>query len=224
MVKGMNRDVSVIIPTLNEEGSIRSVLADVLPAVGEVIVVDGHSNDKTAEIARAAGAKVFFDSKGKGSALRQGMALSKGSIVIMMDADGSHRLEELSGLISAIRSGSDACFGSRFMQGGGTGDMTLIRKAGNKFFVFLVNLFWGSSYSDLCYGYRGFSRNALQRLKLNCDGFGIETEISIQCAKKRLKVIETPSYEKPREYGKGKLRTARDGFKIFKTILGELLA
>jgi hypothetical protein len=112
--------------------------------------------------------------------------------------------------------------GSRFIQGGGTADMPWYRKLGNKIFVSMVNIFWGMNYSDMCYGYRSFRKSALKKLDLKTDGFGIETEISIKAAKKGLKVLEVPSFEKARLYGKGKLRTFSDGFKILKTIIKEL--
>ncbi len=224
--------VSIVIPTLNEEKNLGRVIKEIRKFFEsrrdlryEIIVVDGHSTDRTVEIARRLGCKVLFDELGKGSALRKGMKAARGSIVVTMDADLSHRAIELGMLIEAIKAGYDVAMGSRFIQGGGTEDMPWYRKLGNKFFVWLVNLIWGTKYSDLCYGYRSFNRRVLKALlpKLTCNGFGIETEISIKAAKLGLKCVEIPSFEKPRASGEGKLKTFRDGVSILRTILKELL-
>ena len=214
--------VSVVIPTLNEEKNLPKVLKEIKNRVNEIIVVDGYSKDKTVEVAKKFGVKVIFDDIGKGSALRKGMKAAKGDIVITMDADYSHKSSEIGLLIEGIKSGFDICMGSRFIQGGGTEDMPWYRYLGNKFFVTLVNLFWNMNYSDLCYGYRSFRKSCINKLGLESNGFGIETEIAIKAAKKKVKVLEVPSYEKVRNYGKGNLRTFSDGWLILKTILKEL--
>jgi len=222
--------ISIIIPTLNEEKNLPRVLRSIKNYMKnrnekyEIIVVDGYSKDNTVEIAKKFGAKVIFDDVGKGSALRKGMKVAKGDIIITMDADCSHRSSELGLLIEGIKAGYDVCMGSRFIQGGGTEDMPWYRKLGNKFFVFLVNLIWGMHYSDLCYGYRSFRRSCIKKLNLREDRFGIETEIAIKAAKKKLRVLEVPSFEKGRVAGEGKLKTFRDGFSILRTILRELVS
>jgi glycosyltransferase involved in cell wall biosynthesis len=216
--------VSIVIPTLNEEQNLQKVLRSIPKDIYEVIIVDGHSKDKTVEIAKKFGAKVVFDDKGKGSALRKGMKAAVGDIVIMMDADCSHKSSEIGLLTEGIKAGFDVCMGSRFIQGGGTEDMSWYREIGNKFFVFLVNLIWRMNYSDLCYGYRSFRKNCINKLDLKEDGFGIETEISIKAAKKKLRILEVPSYEKARDSGEGRLRTFNDGWQIFKTILREMIS
>lgn len=223
--------ISIVIPTLNEEKNLPIVLKEIQNFFKrrkehnyEIIVVDGFSTDKTVEIAKKFGAKILYDNVGKGSALRKGMKVAKGDIIITMDADCSHAGYELGLLIEGINAGFDICMGSRFIQGGGTKDMPWYRKLGNKFFVFLVNLLWHMNYSDLCYGYRSFRRSCIKKLNLKSRGFGVETEISIKAAKKKLRVLEVPSYEKGRRYGKGKLRTFRDGWIILKTILKEFFS
>ncbi len=218
------RLVSVIIPTFNEAGNLRRVLSgvrDVLDGVYdyEIIVVDKHSADGTAGIARSMGATVIYDDIGKGSALMAGFRAAHGDVVISMDADLSNRPDELKLLIAGIDAGYDVCMGSRFLTGGGSEDMPFIRRVGDKFFVGLVNLLYGSHYSDMCYGYRSFARGVADRLELDEKGFGIETEISIRARQKRLKVLEVPSLEKKRASGRGHLRTFSDGWIILKTIL-----
>ncbi|MEM0149380.1 MAG: glycosyltransferase family 2 protein [Candidatus Micrarchaeaceae archaeon] len=222
----MRPHVSIVIPTLNEEKNIAKLLRKLKGELGgykyEIIVVDGHSKDKTASIAKSLNAKVMYDSCGKGSALIKGMHAAKGDIIISMDADLSNKPKEIPLLITRIEAGYDVCMGSRFLTGGGTEDMPLLRVFGNKIFVRSVNLLYGTKYTDLCYGYRSFSRKALRELNLTEKGFGIETEISIKAKKSGLKTIEIPSYEKRRANGDAKLRTVRDGFRILKTILKNL--
>lgn len=216
------RIASIVIPTLNEEENLKILLGQIDTKNYELIVVDGNSTDKTVEIARNFGARVLHTDKGKGAALRKGISSAKNDVIITMDADLSHRISELRLLIEAIKSGYDICMGSRFIMGGGTDDMPFIRKIGNKFFVWLVNSIWGTNYSDLCYGYRSFRKDVIKNLRLESDGFGIETEISIKAAKKKLKVIEIPSYEKKRIHGEGKLRSINDGWLILKRIIKEI--
>jgi glycosyltransferase involved in cell wall biosynthesis len=219
--------ISVIIPTLNEEKNLPIVLKDIKEFFRknrhkhEIIIVDGHSKDRTVKIARKFRTKILYDDKSKGSALIKGFGHAKGDIIITMDADCSHVALEFGLLIEGIKAGFDVCMGSRFIQGGGTEDMPWYRKFGNKFFAWLVNLFWDTNYSDLCYGYKSFRKDAVKKLNLNSVGFAIETEMAIKAAKKKMRILEVPSYEKKRRYGKGKLKTFRDGFVILKTILRE---
>ena len=216
-------EISIIIPTLNEEENIERVIKSIKKILSsqsyEIIVVDGYSSDNTVKKAIENGAIVIYDKKGKGSALRKGFDKAKGDILISMDADLSNDPKELYLIIDSIKIGYDICMGSRFITGGGTEDMPYFRKFGNRFFVLLVNLFFGSHYSDLCYGYRGFRKKIIKDLNLKEDRFAIETEININAAKKHMKVIEIPSVEKKRDTGTGKLRTFADGYNIFKTIL-----
>ncbi len=217
----MNK-ASIVIPTLNEEKNLEILLSNIGKKNYEVLVVDGCSTDNTIKIAKKFRVKLLFDENGKGAALRKGMSAAKNDIIVAMDADLSHRISELKLLIEAIKSGHDICMGSRFIIGGGTDDMPFHRKIGNKFFIFLVNKIWKTNYSDLCYGYRSFKKDVVKNLNLESDGFGIEAEISIKAAKKKLDVIEIPSYEKKRKYGDGKLSSIKDGLSIFKRILKEI--
>ncbi|MCL5112154.1 MAG: glycosyltransferase family 2 protein [Candidatus Marsarchaeota archaeon] len=215
--------VSIIIPTWNEKDNIGKVIKGVKQELSgysyEILVVDRYSSDGTIQIAKSLGAKVLYDSKGKGSALIKGFNAARGKIIISMDADLSNRPAELKLLITGIETGYDVCMGSRYLTGGGSDDMPIYRRLANKGFVTLVNLLYGSRYSDMCYGYRSFSKNSFRKLKLREKGFGIETEINIRARKARLRVLEVPSMEKKRATGSGKLRTWQDGYIILKTIL-----
>lgn len=215
-----------MIPTLNEAGNVRPLLHGIRSVMGgyayEILVVDSHSKDGTARIAKSLGASVVFDDGGKGSALIRGFAAARGRILIAMDADLSHRPQELRLLITAIETGYDMCSGSRFITGGGSSDMTAVRRFGNWAFVTLVNLIYGAHYTDLAYGYKAFTRKAIRRLRLTENGYGIETEMHVRAAITGLRVIEVPSFEKKRVWGSGKLSSLRDGLAILRTILGHI--
>jgi glycosyltransferase involved in cell wall biosynthesis len=220
--------VSIVVPTFNEAANIAKVISGIRRSMKrhsyEIIIVDRHSPDGTADKAKALGASVLYDDIGKGSALTKGFRRARGRVIISMDADLSNRPNELALLIAGIESGHDICMGSRFLAGGGTGDMPVHRRLGNRLFVALVNLLYGSHYTDLCYGYRSFANGVAQKLRLEEKGFGIETEINIKAQKKRMRVLEVPSYEKPRVRGEAKLHSLRDGYVILRTILKNVAA
>ncbi len=215
--------LSIVIPTLNEEHNIKTLLREIAPVIKgykyEIIIVDGYSKDKTVKFARDMGARIIYDNRGKGSALIKGFNAAKGEITISMDADLSNRPNELKLLIAGIEAGYEVCMGSRFLTGGGSEDMPFIRQLGNKFFVSIVNLRYGSHYTDMCYGYRSFAKGIAKRLSLQERGFGIETEISIKVQRMHMRVLEVPSYEKLRASGEGKLRSIADGYIILKAII-----
>ncbi|MFH1055139.1 MAG: glycosyltransferase family 2 protein [Candidatus Altiarchaeota archaeon] len=215
--------VSLIIPTLNEEKSIGNVLKELQGIADEIILVDGHSKDKTVEEAERFNVKVLYDEVGKGSALRRGFAEASGDIIVMLDADEAHGRDEVIKVIDKIREGYAVCMPSRFLLGGGSEDITPLRVIGNDFYKFWVRLFWGVSYTDICYGFRGFTRAAIQTLNLQADGFDIETEIAIKTAKKKLKYTEIPSKEGKRKHGQGKLNFWTS-LTIDKRIIKELLS
>lgn len=188
----------------------------------ELIVVDGSrdgpSTDRTVGIAKRYGARILYANEGKGLALLKGLRAARGQVLVSMDADLSHKPNELRLLIAGIEAGYDLCVGSRFLFGGGTSDMTRTRMVVNKTFVFLVNTIYGSKYTDMCYGYRSFSRSGFRRMKLKELGLGIEAEINIKAQKAGLRIIEVPSFEKKRAAEKAKVIAWKAGFSILSTI------
>jgi glycosyltransferase involved in cell wall biosynthesis len=215
--------ISVVVPAKNEEKNLPHVLTKLPSWIDEVILVDGNSTDNTVSVARSLipNIKVVGQTrKGKGAALRSGFEASTGDIIVMIDADGSMDPAEIPAYIGALLTGADFVKGSRFMQGGGTDDMEWYRRLGNWGFVKLVTWRFGGSYSDLCYGYAAFWRDALKRLSLEKDdGFEIETSMNVQALQTGLKIHEVPSQEAPRIHGVSNLRTIPDGFRVLMTIL-----
>lgn len=220
--------VSLVIPTLNEARNLPNILSSIPRVVDEVIVVDGHSQDDTVEIAKKIlpTAKVIFQrNSGKGDALRCAFDQVQGEIVVQIDADGSMDPLEIEKFVKVVSEGYDVVKGSRYLPGGGSLDLSTKRSFGNRMFVKLVNFLFSTSYTDLCYGYMAFTKEALDRLKctLGCHGFQIETEICIKAEKIGLRVTEVPSFEGKRAHGSSRLRLVRDGFRILHMILFEFL-
>ncbi len=132
--------------------------------------------------------------------------------------------KEVPMFIEAMELGADVVKGSRFLPNGYSEDMDLIRKVGNKIMLLLVNFIWSTNYTDLCYGFMAFRRESLKKLssRLNSTNFEIEAEICIKAQKLGLKVVEVPSVELRRGYGRSHLNTFRDGFLILLRVLREV--
>jgi glycosyltransferase involved in cell wall biosynthesis len=192
--------------------------------VFEVVLVDGLSTDFTEAVARVVRPDVVVvhqHERGKGAALRAGFAAATGDIVAMIDADGSTDPWELRRFVDALEAGADFVKGSRLVKGGGSADFTMLRRAGNRGFVLLVNLLYGSRFTDLCYGFCAFWRRHLDALELTANGFEIETQLVLSAVKAKLQIAEVPSVELPRRAGKSNLSAFRDGRRVLDTILRE---
>ena len=225
--------ISVVIPALNEERNL-AYLASRLPHdVDEIVFVDGDSVDKTAAVARELwpdGVHLRQTRKGKGNALACGFEAASGDIVVMIDADGSTDPAEIPRFIGALVSGKDFAKGSRFVQGGGSSDITHLRRLGNWGLNTLVNVLFATKYTDLCYGYNAFWRDCLDVMDLPDtaargpqwgDGFEIESLINVRVAASGMKIAEVSSYELDRIHGASNLNAVKDGLRILWTILQE---
>lgn len=216
--------VSVVIPAMNEALNLPYLLPQLPPGIAEVILVDGRSTDGTIEVAQSIlpDVKVVHQTgKGKGDALRAGFDAAKGDIVVMIDADGSMSPREIPRYIEALANGADVVTGSRLMEGGGSADITPLRKLGNDGLNMVFGKLYGVRQTDLCYGYMAFWRHALDKLDLDCDGFEIETLVNVRAVKADLTLVEVPSHEARRLHGESNLRTFRDGFRVLRTLLLE---
>lgn len=219
--------ISVVIPTKNEARNIAWVLERMEPIVDEVIIVDGLSTDGTVEIARAIRPDlivVHHPIAGKGEAMRAGFAEATGDLVVMLDGDGSMDPGEIQRFVEQLAAGHDFVKGSRFLPGGGTADMTLLRRIGNDVLVRLANVLMGTRYTELCYGFMAFRRSRLQELELTSVGFEIETELVLKFQRAGLAVAEVPSFESRRRYGNSNLNTFRDGWRVLRTLFRERFA
>jgi glycosyltransferase involved in cell wall biosynthesis len=229
--------VSVVVPCLNEARNLPYVFAR-MPAVDEVVVVDGGSTDGSVARTRELwpSAKVIEQTRtGKGNALACGFAACTGEIVVMLDADGSTDPAEIPRFIEPLLSGADFAKGSRFLAGGGSSDITRLRRTGNVGLCTIVNRLFGTRYTDLCYGYNAFWRDMLPHMDLPDiwaappvpgekfwgDGFEVETLINVRMARARMRVAEVPSMEAARLHGVSNLNAFGDGRRVLSTILQE---
>ncbi|HKD74842.1 MAG TPA: glycosyltransferase, partial [Ktedonobacterales bacterium] len=154
-------------------------------------------------------------------ALCAGFAACRGDIIVMLDADGSADPGEIPQFVAVLTAGYDYAKGSRFLRGGGSCDITPLRRCGNFFLSRIVNLLYQARFSDLCYGYNAFWRRCLDRVDIDCDGFEIETQINLRMLKANCKIIEVPSFEYARIYGTSNLQVWQDGWRVLRTILRE---
>lgn len=230
--------VSVVVPTLNEARNLPYVFSRLPADVHEVIVVDGHSVDDTIAVARQLRPDVRVvqqTRRGKGNALACGFEAATGDVIAMVDADGSTDPSEIPKFVQALLSGADFAKGTRFAVGGGSSDITRLRKLGNRLLAEVVNLCHGTHYSDLCYGFNVFWQKHVPVLDLDVrsppslrgdgllwgDGFEIETLIHMRVAEEGLRVTEVPSFEHPRIHGASNLDAFSDGLRVLTTILVE---
>jgi glycosyltransferase involved in cell wall biosynthesis len=216
--------VSVIIPARNEAANLPHVFSTLPPWVDEIVLVDGHSLDDTIAVTRALcpRAKVIEQTgRGKGDALLAGFAAATCDIIVTIDADGSTDGAEIIHFVGALVAGADFAKGSRFSGSGGSDDITGVRRYGNRLLSIMVNLMFGTQFTDLCYGYNAFWARHLDAMDIDCAGFEVETMMNIRAAKAGLKIHEVPSHERCRIFGASNLSAARDGWRILKVILQE---
>lgn len=225
----MNR-LSIIIPARNEEATIGMVLEDLTSVIFrlraydvEVICVDDHSTDRTAEIARSFGARVISNTqaRGKGMALRTGFAEATGDIVAMMDADYSHRAEDLPVFLDALKDQVGLVIGSRVV--GGSEEYTHVRALGNVFLSTTLGLCTGRYLSDALNGYKVFRRDIYTDFEYTSRAFEIEIEIIANTLRKGYRVVEVSSHERARAGGKAKSYVVRHGTRFLLRILWEAI-
>lgn len=216
--------VTLVVPTKNEATNIAWVLEQVPDCVDEIILVDGHSTDATVTTARATREDIRIiqqEGMGKGDALRTGFLAATGDLIVMIDADGSMAPQEIPRFLYFLSDGYDFVKGSRFVAGGGSRDITRLRRAGNRALVGLVNHLFDAPLTDLCYGFVAFRRRYLDYLDLTRSGFDVESQLVISAVHAGLRIAEVPSLEMPRRYGHSNLRTFRDGTRVLRTVLRE---
>ncbi|MFY9953296.1 glycosyltransferase family 2 protein [Bradyrhizobium sp.] len=214
--------VAVLVPCFNEEATVATVVADFRKALpsARILVYDNNSSDRTAAVAREAGAEVRSERRqGKGHVVRRMFADVDADIYVLVDGDATYDAPSAPGMIDVLVSEHlDMVVGLRvdhaeaaYRRGHRTGNWMLTS--------FLAQVF-GQAFKDILSGYRVFSRRFVKSFPVLSDGFEIETELSVHALELALPVaeVETPYYPRP-EGSFSKLNTWRDGFRILGTIL-----
>ena len=202
--------ISIIILAKNEEKSLPYLLKKLQSFKGEILVVDGSSKDKTGEIARKFGVKVFYDEGiGKGGGIKLGAQKAQGEILVFMDGDGSHDPADVQSLIKPIlKNEADHVIGSRILGGSDESHGTLnrfVRETASHFITVLINFRFKIDLSDSQNGFRAIKKEVIRKLNLEENGFAIEQEILIKSLKKGFRVVEVPAHEYCRRFGKSRI-------------------
>ncbi|RLT33544.1 MAG: glycosyltransferase family 2 protein [Chloroflexi bacterium] len=198
---------SLIIPALNEAGSIGPLLAEIPHgAVHEVIVVDNGSTDGTAGAAQAAGARVVTEPRrGYGYACAAGVQAATGDLLVFMDGDGSFAPAELPALLAPLHSGAaDLVLGTRLRGGMTPGAMPSHQLFGNRLVAWLLGRLYGLALTDLG-PYRAVRREFLHTLDMREHTYGWPVEMMVKSARRGATIIEVPVSYRPRSAGESKV-------------------
>jgi glycosyltransferase involved in cell wall biosynthesis len=218
--------VSIVIPAKDEAENLPRLLSELSAVVRqiqnyrfEVIVVSDHSTDNTAQVAQAGGALVVENLRapGKGNALITGFEKAQGSLFIMMDADYSHRPEDIPSFLRELEKGHGLVVGSRSM--GGSDEYTFIRTLGNVGLSALFRFFMGVRTTDVLNGYKAFRREVFTHYKYDSAQFEIEIELMANTVREGWTVGEFACHERSRSGGEAKSRVIKHGFRFLFKIL-----
>ena len=234
--KDMEREeflVSVVIPVFNEEVTIGDIVTrtkKTLEKMGvsyEVLVVDDGSVDKSAYIAQELKARVLRDAhQGKGYSLRSGFRQTRGELVVTLDADGSHKPEEIPLVLRYIRENrADFVIGSRFFNSeANKTKIPRLNRIGNGLFNDMIGVLTGVKVSDSQSGFRAIRSSLIKRMKLSSRGYEVESEMLVKALRKGARVAETPISFDQRTVGTSKLDPIKDGARILYAIIASYLS
>ncbi len=211
--------LSVIVPVYNEQATIQEILRRVraVPIPKEIIIVDGGSRDGTVDLLRKeeahSGTRVIYEPapRGRGRAIKEGLAVATGEIVIFQDADLELDPAEYPALIAPLEAGeTDVVFGSRFLAGRPT--MTFLQYWGNRVMNICVNILYGTRLTDVETCYQVFRREAVQGMPLESNHFAFTVELTVKLIKRGYRIREIPIQYIPRGRSAGKKVYWADGF------------
>jgi glycosyltransferase involved in cell wall biosynthesis len=216
--------VSVVIPTLNEAANLAFVLNTIPSWVNEIVVVDGRSTDdsvRVAKILRPDVQIVHEVRRGKGAAIRAGLAAATGDIRIIMDGDGSMDGAALQSFRDAVIAGAQYVKGSRFRAGGGSADITPFRRFGDWGICLIIRTLFGAKYTDGTYGFKAVRADCLDQIRIDTDGFEVELLIDIRAHRAGLRTVEVACFETHRIHGNSNLNALSDGLRCLRVIVRE---
>ena len=217
-------DLSVVIPTLNEEKAIghivdecRAVLES-LELESEIIVVDGDSQDRTREIAQKKGATIMVEKRrGKGTAVKTAFQRLNSTYVVMLDGDYTYDPGDIPKLLEPLQQNeADFVLGHRHYQ---KGSMTWLNHVGNRFITLLVRVLYRIPVNDVCTGYWAFKKSVVDVLDdVDAAGFELEAIMLITAYCSGFRMVEVPVGYRPRK-GKAKLHPVKSGFTIVRAVI-----
>ena len=222
------KNVSVIIPARNEEKTIGRVLDSLLETekkiinyIFENIVVDDNSFDNTGRVAKERECLLLKNraKPGKGNALKAGFDVAGGDYIFMMDADYSHRPEDMHYFLQQLENGAGLVIGSRIL--GGSEEYTRLRAFGNIFLTWVFGFLMGRYLSDALNGYKAFDRKLITEFKYFSNDFEIEIELISNALRLGFPVVEVASHERGRIGGVAKSKICKNGLKFFFRIIIE---
>ena len=210
--------LSVVIPVYNERKSLLEIIQRVqsVPIEKEIILVDDFSTDGTRELLRSLDPRKFKvlyheRNQGKGAALRTGFQQAAGQFVIVQDADLEYDPNDYPKLLQPILDGrADVVYGSRFS--GLRRNMTSLHTLGNLLLTWITNAFYRTSITDMETCYKLFRRETIQGIRIECNRFNFEPEVTAKILKRGLRIVEVPISYSGRSFSEGKKITWRDGF------------
>lgn len=218
---------TLVILTSNEIKGITALFKDIpFDKFDESFAVDWNSKDGTVEFLKERGIRVISQTKkGRGDAFRIAADESQGDILVFFSSDGNEDPADTIKLAESVESGNDMVIASRFMPGSRNDQEGLLfpyRAWGNKFFTFLVNLFFQGHLSDTLNGLRAVRKEKFKELKLDAEGFAIEYQMSIRALKLKQKIKEIPTQEKDRIGGKSNVGSFSVGSRLLKLLFKEI--
>jgi len=208
----MINELSIIVLAKNEHDNLVEILPKLKPICNDLIVIDGHSNDKTNNLCKILNISFFLDDgRGKGSAQRLGSQKAKNKYLIFFDGDGAPDINDIEKIYELLKV-NDLIICSR--QTGGSYDLNFskgfssaIRASGCIILTSLFNKLFNTRFTDILYSFKGVDKKIFDSLNTKSNGFTIEIDILINAVLKEHKILEIPSRENARKYGKSKLPT-----------------